>query len=83
MVRKAQESSASTRCKSGNHLRFAFPVPRNKTDQAIKLTGAAVQTVPTGAQVLGYPIYSLGEVGDYLLNYDDSDRVSVKGLADR
>ena len=59
---------------------IAFPVPRNKTDQAIKLTGAAVQTVPAGAQVLGYPIYSLDEVGDYLLNYDDSDQVGTVSL---
>jgi hypothetical protein len=64
----------------GTTYRFAFPVPRNKTDQAIKLTGAAVQTVPAGAQVLGYPIYSLDEVGDYLLNYDDSDQVGTVSL---
>lgn len=64
----------------GTTYRFAFPVPRNKTDHPVKLTGASVQTVPAGAQVLGYPIYSLDEVGDYLLNYDDSDRVGVKDL---
>lgn len=64
----------------GTTYRFAFPVPRNKTDHAIKLTGASVQTVPAGAQVIGYPIYSLDEVGDYLLNYDDSDQVGVKSL---
>ena len=66
--------------RQGTTYRFAFPVPRNKTDHAVKLTGASVQTVPAGAQVLGYPIYSQDEVGDYLLNYDDSDRVGVKDL---
>ena len=53
------------------------PVPRNKTDQPIKLTGAAVETVGAGAQLLGYPTYSLDDVGDYLLNYDDSDPGTV------
>jgi hypothetical protein len=57
----------------GTTYRFAFPVPQNKTDQPIKLTGASVQSVPPGVQVLGYPIYSLAEVGNYLLDYDDSD----------
>jgi hypothetical protein len=57
----------------GTTYRFAFPVPQNKTDQPIKLTGASVQSVPSGVQVLGYPIYSLAEVGNYLLDYDDSD----------
>lgn len=68
------------RVHQGTTYRFAFPVPRNKTEHAVKLTGASVQTVPAGAQVLGYPIYSLDEVGDYLLNYDDSDQVGVKSL---
>jgi hypothetical protein len=57
----------------GTTYRFAFPVPQNKSDRPIKLTGASVQSVPPGAQVLGYPIYSLAEVGNYLLDYDDSD----------
>lgn len=65
---------------TGTTYRFAFPVPRNKTDHPVKLTGASIQTVPAGAQILGYPVYSLDEVGDYLLNYDDSDRVGVKDL---
>jgi hypothetical protein len=56
----------------GTTYRFAFPVPRNKSTHPIKLTGAAVQTIPRGAQVVGYPIYSLKEVGNYLLNFDDS-----------
>jgi hypothetical protein len=66
--------------RQGTTYRFAFPVPRNKTNHPVKLTGASVQTVPAGAQVIGYPIYSLDEVGDYLLNYDDSDQVGVKSL---
>lgn len=56
----------------GRTYRFAFPVPRNKSTHPIKLTGASVETVPNGAQVVGYPIYSLKEVGNYLLNFDDS-----------
>jgi hypothetical protein len=56
----------------GTTYRFAFPVPRNKSAHPIKLTGAAVKTVPNGAQIVGYPIYSLKEVGNYLLNFDDS-----------
>lgn len=61
------------RVRQGSTYRFAFPVPRNKSDQAVKLTGASIEQTPAGVQVLGYPIYSLKEVGDYLLNYDDSD----------
>ncbi len=61
------------RVQQGSTYRFAFPVPRNKSDQVIKLTGASIEHTPAGVQVLGYPIYSLAEVGDYLLSYDDSD----------
>gem|GEM_PF-4292661 len=61
----------------GTTYRFAFPVPQNKIDRPIKLTGAAVQTIPAGAEVVAYPIYSLDEVGDYLLNYDDSDQTNT------
>ncbi len=52
--------------------RFAFPIPRNKSGHSIQLTGASLQSIPTGIQVLGYPIYSLAEVGGNLLSDTDS-----------
>jgi hypothetical protein len=64
----------------GTTYRFAFPVPQNKSDRPVKLTGASLQSLPAGVLVLGYPIYSLAEVGSYLLNYDDSDTANTVRL---
>jgi hypothetical protein len=65
---------------TGTTYRFAFPVPRNKSTHPVKLTGASVRTVPAGAQIIGYPIYSLKEVGNYLLNFDDSSSDALTPL---
>jgi hypothetical protein len=67
----------------GTTYRFAFPVPRNKSHQVVKLVGAAIQTTPPGVQVVGYPMYSLQEVGNYLLNYDDSVTETRTPLLDK
>jgi hypothetical protein len=67
----------------GTTYRFAFPVPRNTSTRPVKLTGAAIDITPPGVQVVGYPIYSLKEVGNYLLNYDDSVTETRTPLLDK
>lgn len=68
------------RVQEGNTYRFAFPIPHNASSGPVVLTGVSIEHVPAGAQVLGYPIYSLKEVGAYPLSSDDSDSTDPMAL---
>jgi hypothetical protein len=68
------------RVQEGNTYRFAFPIPHNTSSHPLVLSGVNLEHVPTGVQLLSYPIYSLGEVGAYPLSADDSDPADPMAL---
>ncbi len=64
----------------GKTYRFSFPVPQNKLGRPVVLTGASVVTVPAGASVVGYELYSMKEVGGYPLSYDVTNTANTVHL---
>ena len=64
----------------GKTYRFSFPVPQNKLDRPIELTGARVEQIPAGASLVDYELYSLKDVGDYPLTYDVTNSANTDDL---
>jgi hypothetical protein len=64
----------------GQTYRWAFPLLSNTGTSPVTVTSFAMDKVPAIFQVIGYPLYSQPEVGDYIVDFADSDHPGMPDL---
>jgi len=67
--------------KIGNVWRFAFPLFTNNSKTTVRITSVRLDNVPSGAQVEGYPVYSMKDTNGYILDSEEGDK-NVSGSRD-
>ena len=51
-----------------------MPLFVNKSETTVRITSVRLDKVPAGAQVEGYPLYSVKDTDGYVLDSDDGDK---------
>ncbi|MFD4501365.1 hypothetical protein [Streptomyces sp. NPDC058457] len=59
--------------KIGTVWRFAFPLFVNNSGTTVRITSVRLDHVPSGAQVEGYPVYSMKDTNGYILDSLEGD----------
>ena len=67
--------------KLGSVWRFAFPLFVNKSKSTVRITSVRLKGVPAGAQVEGYPLYSMKDTNGYILDSEEEDK-NIAGSRD-
>ncbi|MEV6510071.1 hypothetical protein [Streptomyces sp. NPDC051642] len=67
--------------KLGSVWRFAFPLFVNKSRTTVRITSVRLAYVPSGAQVEGYPLYSMKDTNGYILDSEEGER-NIPGSRD-
>lgn len=67
--------------KIGTTWRFAFPLFVNKSKTTVRITSVRLDSVPAGAKVEGYPLYSMKDTNGYILDSMEGDK-NVPGSRD-
>lgn len=67
--------------KVGSVWRFAFPLFSNNSKTTVRITSVRLDSIPSGAKVEGYPVYSMKDTNGYILDSMEGDK-NVPGSRD-